>query len=43
MAYLQPVVVFLLVLSPLLLPVTITGFHAIAGVRRTRRAISHAA
>jgi hypothetical protein len=38
--------IFLLVLSPVLLPATITGFHTIAtiaDVRRNRRAISHAA
>jgi hypothetical protein len=43
MSYLQPLVVFLLVLFPVLLPATITGFHTIADVRRNRRAMTHAA
>lgn len=43
MPYLQPIVILLLVLFPVLLPVTITGFHTIAGVRRNRRAITNAA
>jgi hypothetical protein len=43
MSYLPPIVVFLFVLFPVLLPATITGFHNIADVRRSRRAISNAA
>jgi hypothetical protein len=39
MSYLQPIVIFLLVL----LPATITGFHTFADVRRNRRAIPDAA
>ncbi|WP_156425649.1 MULTISPECIES: hypothetical protein [unclassified Mycobacterium] len=37
MSYLAPIVIFLLVLLPLLLPASISGFHAIADVRRKRR------
>jgi hypothetical protein len=36
MSYLQPIMVFLLVLFPVLLPVTISGFHGIADVLRKR-------
>jgi hypothetical protein len=36
MSYLQPLVVFLLVLSPVLLPAAISGFHTLADVRRKR-------
>jgi hypothetical protein len=43
MSYLQPLVIFLLVLFPVLLPATITGFHTVADVRRNRRAMTHAA
>jgi hypothetical protein len=43
LSYLQPIVIFLLVLFPVLLPATITGFHTFADVRRNRRAIPHAA
>jgi hypothetical protein len=38
--------ILLLVLFPVLLPATITGFHTIAtiaDVRRSRRALTHAA
>ena len=43
MSCLQPIMMLLLVLSPVLLPATITGFRTIADVRRNRRAITHAA
>lgn len=37
MSYLAPIVIFLLVLLPLWLPASISGFHAIADIRRKRR------
>jgi hypothetical protein len=36
MSYVGPIIVFLMVLLPVLIPATITAFHAMGGWRRKR-------
>jgi ABC-type transport system involved in cytochrome c biogenesis permease component len=42
-SYLGPLVIMLIVLSPVLIPVLITAFHAAAGTERRNKQIGDAA